>query len=117
MKRVILLLAAIFTISAYAQTKEPSYEKVGEMVKATYFHDNGEVAQTGFYVDGKLHGQWRMYDENGKKIATGKYDMGKRSGKWFFWEGEILKEVDFTDNKITNVVKWNNAEAVVVNKK
>lgn len=116
MKRAVLLLAAIFTIGAYAQETKPSYEQVGKMVKATYFHDNGEISQTGFYLDGKLHGQWRMYDELGKKIATGKYDMGKRSGKWFFWEDESLKEVDFTDNRITNVVRWNNAEAVAVNK-
>jgi antitoxin component YwqK of YwqJK toxin-antitoxin module len=116
MKKAILLLAIVFTIGAYAQDAKPTYEKVGDMVKATYFHTNGEIAQTGFYVDGKLHGQWRMYDVTGKKIATGKYDLGKRSGKWFFWEGETLKEVDFTDNRITNVVKWNNAEAVAVNK-
>lgn len=116
MKKAILLLAAVFTIGAYAQEPKPAYEKVGDMVKATYFHDNGEIAQIGFYLDGKLHGQWRMYDVAGKKLATGKYDMGKRSGKWFFWEGETLKEVDFTDNRITNVVQWNSAEAVAVNK-
>ncbi|WP_343487095.1 nicotinic acid mononucleotide adenyltransferase [Allomuricauda sp. d1] len=116
MKKLILLLAAVFTIGVYAQDIKPTYEKVGDMVKATYFHDNGEIAQTGFYLNGKLHGQWRMYNEEGKKIATGKYEMGQRSGKWFFWEGQTLKEVDFTDNRITNVIQWNNAEAVAVNK-
>ena len=116
MKKAVFFLAVIFTIGMYAQSPEPAFEKVGKMVKATYFHDNGVIAQTGFYLDGKLHGQWRMYDLNGKKIATGKYEMGERSGKWFFWEGETLKEVDFTDNRITNVVQWNNAEAVAVNK-
>lgn len=109
-------MAFIFSATIVAQTIEPNYEKVGKMVKATYFHDNGQIAQTGFYLDGKLHGQWRMYDLTGKKVATGKYEMGKRSGKWFFWEGTILNEVDFSDNRITNVVQWNNAEAVAINK-
>ena len=116
MKKAILLLAFMLAFSMYAQDKKPTFEEVGKMVKATYFHDNGEVAQTGFLADGKLHGQWLMYAENGKKIASGKYDEGKRTGKWFFWEGEILKEVDFTDNRIVNVKNWNKSEIVSVNK-
>ncbi len=116
MKKAMLLLAIIFSATIYAQDVEPKYEKVGKMVQATFYHDNGQIAQTGFYMDGKLHGQWRMYNVEGKKTATGKYELGKRTGKWFFWEGEVLKEVDFTDNRITNVIQWNNAEAVAVNK-
>ena len=84
------------------------------MVQATYFHDNGNIAQTGFLLKGKLHGQWLMYNTAGKKIASGKYVEGKKAGKWFFWEGEILKEVDYADNRIVNVKKWNKSEIVSV---
>jgi len=95
---------------------KPTFEKEGKMIKATYFHDNGEIAQTGYLVSGKLHGQWYMYNVEGKKVATGKYNNGKRTGKWLFWNGDILKEVDFVDNRIANVKKWNQSEVVSVNR-
>ncbi len=116
MKRGIILLAILFSVCSYAQDIKPTFEKEGKMVKATYFHDNGEIAQTGYLMDGKLHGQWYMYSLEGKKLATGKYTNGKRAGKWFFWKDDILKEVDFEDNRVAYVKNWNQAEVVSVNK-
>tara|TARA_Y100001935_G_scaffold255119_1_gene266629 strand:+ start:1830 stop:2189 length:360 start_codon:yes stop_codon:yes gene_type:complete len=114
MKKTILFLAFVFSICTYAQDNKPTFEKVGDMVKATYYHDNGEIAQTGYYKDGKLHGEWEMFDEKGQKVAVGTYDMGKRAGKWLFWEGKMLKEVDFTDNRIASVVQLKDSEGVVI---
>ncbi|RKR14596.1 hypothetical protein CLV91_0674 [Maribacter vaceletii] len=116
MKKAIFFLALIATVSIYAQDKSPSYEIEGEIVKATFYHDNGEVSQTGYFVDKELHGEWKMYNENGKKIAMGQYENGVKTGKWFFWKGEGLSEVDYSNNQIANVIQWNNAEAVVLNK-
>lgn len=116
MKKVALLLIGMFTISLGAQEIEPKFEKEGKLVKATYYHDNGEIAQTGFYLNDKLHGEWKMYDSEGNKIAMGQYDKGSRTGKWFFWEGQELQEVAYLDNQITNIKKWKNAETVVLNK-
>lgn len=114
MKKAIFFLAVMFSVCMYPQDTEPTLEKVGKMVKATYFHENGEIAQTGYFLNDKLHGQWFMYDVSGKKIASGKYNEGMKSGKWFFWEAQILKEVDFADNKIVNVKNWNQSEVVSV---
>ncbi len=116
MKIYVIMLAFLLTAPLYAQDTMPTYEKEGEMVKATFYHDNGEVAQVGYYMDGKLHDLWKMYDEEGNKIAMGQYHFGERTGKWFFWNEEGLKEVDFAKNKVVNVVKYNNSEAIVVNK-
>ncbi|NJB36555.1 MULTISPECIES: toxin-antitoxin system YwqK family antitoxin [Flavobacteriaceae] len=115
MKKITIILA-VMMISAvtFAQETKPKFEKEGKMVKATYFHDNGEVAQSGYLKDGKLHGQWFMYDVDGKKLATGKYNEGVKEGKWLFWKGEMLKEVDFVDNRITNVKNWNQSEVVSI---
>ena len=107
MKKAIFIFLMVFSVSMYSQDTKPTLEKVGKMIQATYFHDNGNVAQTGFLLKGKLHGQWLMYNAAGKKIASGKYEEGKKAGKWFFWEGEILKEVDFENNKIAAVKKGN----------
>jgi len=114
MKKAILIFAVLFSVCMYAQDTKPTLEKVGKMVKATYFHENGEIAQVGYLKNNKLHGQWLMYNVEGKKIASGKYVDGKREGKWFFWEGEILKEVDFKDNRIASVKSWNQSEMVSV---
>ncbi len=115
MKSIVFMLAFMFSIALYAQDNKPTFEKAGNMVKATYYHDNGMVAQVGYYLNEKLHDQWEMFDEKGKKIAMGHYHMGKRTGKWYFWNKESVKEVDFVDNKIVNVTKHNDASAIVVN--
>lgn len=116
MKTAIFFLAVMFSVSINAQATEPTFEKVGKVVKATYFHENGEIAQTGYFLNNELHGQWFMYNTDGKKIASGKYVEGKKSGKWFFWEDEILKEVDFVANRMVNVKNWNQSEVVSVDK-
>ncbi|NJB71693.1 antitoxin component YwqK of YwqJK toxin-antitoxin module [Saonia flava] len=117
MKKAILFLAVIFSISTiYAQGEKPTFKKEGDLVKATYFHGNGEVAQMGYFLNGELHGEWKMFNEEGLKISSGEYLNGKKTGKWFFWKGEELQEVDFVDSRIVNVTKWNNSEPVVLNK-
>jgi antitoxin component YwqK of YwqJK toxin-antitoxin module len=113
MSLLMLMCGALFM--THAQEVNPLYVQEGDMVKATFFHDNGQVAQEGYFQDGKLHGEWVMFDGSGKKIAIGQYTKGVKTGKWFFWEGELLKEVDFSDNRIVAVVNWNNGAPVVIN--
>ena len=84
-------------------------------MKATYYHENGMVAQQGYFLNEELHEEWNMFDNNGQLIAKGKYQMGKRTGKWFFYDQQGVKEVDYKDNKIVNVVKHDSAESIVVN--
>ena len=117
MKSLILTFALLFSIAITAQDHKPVFEKQGDMIKATYFHNNGKIAQIGFYKEGKVHGEWKAFDENGKKIAVAQYDLGKRTGKWFFWNGSELSEVDYSNNRIAGITKWNNADRVVVNEK
>ncbi|QLE01295.1 nicotinic acid mononucleotide adenyltransferase [Galbibacter sp. BG1] len=115
MKNTILIFAMLFSFVMVAQNGEqkPKLEKEGDMVKATYFHENGEIAQTGYYLDGKLHGEWKAYDETGKKIALAEYKNGEKTGKWFFWDNKSLNEVNYEDSRITGVTTWTNANPVV----
>lgn len=117
MKRIALTLAFLFSFALYAQedSKKPVFEKQDDMIKATYFHDNGKVAQAGYYLNGKLQGEWVSYDLNGKKTAIANYDQGKKTGKWFFWADGKLSEVDYTDNRIANVTTWNSESRLVKN--
>lgn len=115
MKNTILIFAFIFSISlANAQEVKPIFEKSDNKVKATYFHDNGKIAQVGHFFNGKLDGEWKMYNEDGDKIAQGNYALGQKTGKWFFWNDAILQEVDFKNSKIAHITKWNSEGTLVV---
>lgn len=112
-----LFIAAMLVVSGviFAQENNVKHEIVNKMVKSTYYYDNGQIQQEGFYKDGKVHGEWVSYDVNGKKVAIGKYENGAKVGKWFFWSGSDLLEVDYTDTRVAQVKKWSQ-EAIVLNK-
>lgn len=119
MKKLVILAVLFFSGAvAFAQnTHKPILEKKGDMIEATYFHANGEVAQTGFFnLQGKLQGEWKSFDANGKKVAVGNYENGKKVGKWFFWGSDLLSEVDYSNSKIKDVNQWKSTSSVVSNK-
>lgn len=115
MKTTILFFALICTFALGAQDTKPTFEKEGDLLKATYLHDNGTVAQVGYFFNGKLHGEWNMYDEAGQKLAKGSYLNGEKTGKWFFWKGEEVSEVDYKDSRIASVQKWKTTDPMVIN--
>ncbi len=106
MKKIILIVALLVSGMFFAQEVKPKFEIVDNMVKATYYHDNGQIKQEGFYLDGKLHGKWISYTEAGVKQTIGEYENGAKVGKWFFWNDKSLSEVDFSKSKIDAVKKW-----------
>ncbi|WP_281989824.1 toxin-antitoxin system YwqK family antitoxin [Aquimarina aggregata] len=116
MKKILVAIAILFSATVMAQDVKPTFEKQGTQIKGTFFHENGEVRQQGFYnKEGKLHGEWKSYDTTGKKIAMGQYANGIKTGKWFFWSADKLSEVNYNDNQIADVTTWSNKDNVVVN--
>ena len=81
-----------------------------QLRKLTQFHDNGEIAQQGHIHRNKLDGVWESFDAEGNKIAVGNYENGVKAGTWFFWTDEQLIEVEFTNNKVQDVIYWNTSE-------
>jgi antitoxin component YwqK of YwqJK toxin-antitoxin module len=115
MKKIVMLLVMLSVGFTYAQ-KERSLElnKETNLIEVTYYHDNGEVSQTGFYtIDGKLQGDWLSYSKEGKKIVSAKYNNGTKVGKWFYWSGDKLKEVDYSNNAIASVNEWTNSKTIL----
>tara|TARA_R110000868_G_scaffold147118_3_gene368315 strand:- start:12210 stop:12557 length:348 start_codon:yes stop_codon:yes gene_type:complete len=106
MKKYIMIAAVLISGMIFAQNKEPKLEAVGNMVKVTYHHENGQVQQEGFYKNGKLQGQWVSFDANGNKLAVAEYDKGQKVGKWFYWNDSVLSEVDYSDNRVAAVKNW-----------
>ncbi|MDH7446003.1 toxin-antitoxin system YwqK family antitoxin [Aquimarina sp. 2201CG14-23] len=115
MKKILLAIAIVFSATMTAQDVKPTFEKQGDVIKGTFFYDNGEIRQQGFYKDGKLHGEWKAYNATGKKIAMGQYHNGVKTGKWFFWNDNKLSEVNYSDNQIADVTTWSDKNNVVVN--
>ena len=106
MKQYIFLIAILFTGTIFAQENNPKLEAVGQLVKTTYYFENGKVQQEGFFKNGKLDGTWISYDENGNKSSVATYDNGVKTGKWLFWNGKNLSEVDYSNSKIASVKTW-----------
>ena len=118
MKKLLVIVALIGAVSfTSAQEKKNSYVKEGNLIKATLFHDNGQISQKGYYTaDGKLQGEWISYDKSGSKTAVANYENGAKTGKWFFWNDDTLKEVDYSQSQITSVNTWKiEGERVVSN--
>ena len=114
MKRTVFLLSFfLIALSSYSQNKEVVHNKDTDLLEVTFYHDNGQISQTGSYtLDGKLHGNWLSFDQEGKKITSANYDHGKKVGKWFYWNNETLKEVDYMNNAIVDVTEWKDTSAL-----
>jgi len=117
MKNILTILALVFIASAsMAQdNKKSTYVLDGDVIEATIFHDNGTVAQTGFFTpDNKLTGEWVSYDLNGNKTAVAQYNNGEKVGTWVFYQGDTKKEVSYDDSRIAKVKTWTVTDTFVV---
>ena len=98
-----LIIALLATSFAFAQEKEPTFEKQDDLVKATYYHDNGMIKEVGYFKDEKLHDQWIRYDNTGKISVVANYDNGLKEGKWYIVGEETTKEITYKANKLIKV--------------
>ncbi|MGB0788449.1 MAG: toxin-antitoxin system YwqK family antitoxin [Marinirhabdus sp.] len=109
MKKIFLsaILVCIASTAFAQQQIQDRFEVVGNLIQATLYHDNGTVAQTGFYTkQNKLHGKWVSYGANGTKTAVANYKNGTKVGTWVFYQGDTMKEVTYTASKIAAVKTW-----------
>lgn len=110
-----ILIVVVFTTASFAQSNKPVTIKDGKLYQTTLFHEDGSVAQTGYYTkEGVLTGEWISYDVNGNKQAIAQYDNGKRVGTWLFYQGDTKKEVSYDNNAIAAVKTWKLADTRVV---
>ncbi len=118
MKKIVAILVMLSVGFTYAQKERTlTLDKEKDLIEVVYYHDNGQVSQTGYYTkEGKLHGEWFSYCQEGNKIVSAKYDEGKKVGKWFYWSNDVLREVDYSNNAIAGVSEWTNKTRVAINK-
>ena len=103
MKKLLIFSLVLVTCFSFSQSK-PHLEQVGQLVKATYYFENGKVQQEGFFKEGKLDGKWISYNDKGNIVATAEYNEGIKTGKWIIASDNIsIKEIDYSNNKIVSV--------------
>jgi uncharacterized protein YxeA len=121
MKKILTIVLILFAFVLNAQnmrvvnnTMNPSYEKVGDLVRVTTFYETGEIKEQGFYdADKKLTGKWLQFDKDGKKTTVAHYYKGAKVGKWFVWKGDKLLELDYEASRIASVNEWKGGETVI----
>lgn len=106
MKKLIIFACILSVSLLQAQDKEPTFEKAGDLVKATYYYNNGAVKEQGFFKDKKLAGTWEHFDATGNKTAIAHYKDGKKVGKWLLWSGNLLKEINYENSVVASVQTW-----------
>lgn len=98
-----LVLFLLMVNVSFAQEREPKFEKENDLVKATYYHDNGMIKEVGFFKADKLHDKWISYNEEGKIKVVALYKNGLKEGKWYLVGEDSVKEVTYKSNKIIKV--------------
>ena len=105
----LVLFLLVLNVS-FAQGVAPKFEKENDLVKATYYHDNGMVKEVGFFKEDKLHDKWISYNEEGKIKVVAMYNNGLKDGKWYLVGEETVKEVTYKSNKVVKVEEVSAAE-------
>jgi antitoxin component YwqK of YwqJK toxin-antitoxin module len=116
MKKILTLIALCIATIGYSQDKETTYTIEGDLVKATYYYEDGSISTEGYFKDKKLTGQWTRFDKEGNKTQIAKYKDGKKVGKWFAWNNESLKEINYNNNVIVSVNLWKHEASLASNK-
>lgn len=117
MKKIITICMLGIVSLGFAQEKQPTFSAEGDLVKATYYYEDGSIKTQGFFKDKKLTGEWVRFDKSGKKVQLAYYNEGEKVGKWFVWADESLKEINYKDNAIASVNVWKNESKVAFSNK
>lgn len=115
MKKIISIVLLCLGIVAYGQEKKPTFKAEKDLIKATYYYEDGSIKTQGYFKDKKLNGEWVNYDRFGNKTQVGYYKDGKKVGKWFIWSHDSLKEINYNNNVIASVNVWKSESKVALN--
>lgn len=101
--KMISLIALLMFTFGYAQELKPKFEQEGDLIKGTYFFENGAVKQIGYFNNNKLHGEWVSYDSEGNKTTIAHYENGKKTGVWLVLANGVVKQITYDSNKVIDV--------------
>ncbi|MBG7613485.1 nicotinic acid mononucleotide adenyltransferase [Polaribacter sp. BAL334] len=117
MKKLITICMLAMATLGFSQEIDPTYIVEGDLVKATYYYEDGSIKTQGFFKNKKLTGEWVQFDKSGNKTQLAYYNEGKKVGKWFIWTEDTIKEINYKDNVISSVNVFKNDSKVAFNNK
>lgn len=84
------------------------YVKQGKLVAVTNYYESGAVKETGFFKDGVPEGKWTTYAETGEKTAELTYVDGKRHGEFRVWDdyANAYVEVHYANGDIITADRY-----------
>ena len=108
------VIVLVFNLSMGAQNIQPTFEKLNDLVKATYYYTDGSIKEIGFFKGDQLHDQWISYDEKGNIKVMANYHCGKKEGTWYFKLKNSTKEVVFKENHVIRVKELKNWDPSII---
>ncbi len=116
MKYILSLVCLIVTLGLNAQSKElKTYHENGRL-KTVYtyqdasnytvenFFENGNLMETGRFVNAKMDGIWLNFTESGLRAGEAFYLNGIKSGDWKIYDpsGNLKYKITYANNRIVN---------------
>ena len=83
------------------------------------FYEDGTLNEVRSYKNNEMDGTWLTYNKLGVKVAEASYKEGKKDGNWYVWddEGNLKYELCYKDGDKTGVWKSYDAMGVVINER
>ena len=114
MKNILTICMLSIATIGFSQNNEPTFKAENDLVKATYYYNDGSIKTQGYFKNKKLTGEWVRFDKIGNKTQLAYYSDGKKVGKWFVWTDESLKEINYNNNVIASVNVWKPATKLAI---
>jgi antitoxin component YwqK of YwqJK toxin-antitoxin module len=109
---------SVFALPGGATHK--NVEDLGKgLQKVTWYYDNGNVAEEGFFLNGKKHGIWTSFNEDGKKAISASWINDKKDGSSYvmYDSGKVKYHIVYSDNKKVSATEFDeNGVEVASNK-
>jgi len=93
MKTIIIAMCLLVSFGTEAQNTLTSstdnnsvYVQEGKRFHVTHYHANGNVRETGYFLNSIPDGKWETFAETGEKTAEINYRNGKRHGEFRTWD-------------------------------
>ena len=120
MKATMIIFAVCFLIQgAFASNGGNEKHIIQDMGKGlqkiTWYHDNGTIAEQGFYLNGQKHGTWLTFNDNGAKVAEANYNNNLKDGSCFVLHnnGKVRYEIIYSNNKKVKATEYDTLGNVV----
>lgn len=79
-----------------------NYSMNGDTAHATLYHENGNIAAVGKYINKIKDGEWKYYNEDGKLITVETYDLETKDGPFivYYEDGKVYEEKNYANGEL-----------------